>query len=64
MTANSKLTVLVTGPDPQLRARAREQLEAEGFDVVEAESDAEAWEMYQRGGIDRVVVAERFVKLH
>ena len=56
MTANSAKTVLVTGPDPHLRTRAREQLEAEGFDVVEAESDAEAWERYQAGGIDRIVV--------
>ena len=64
VTAISKKTVLVTSPDPRPRARAREQLEAEGFDVVEAESDEKAWEMYQGGGIDRVVVAERFVTLH
>lgn len=44
MTANSKRTVLVTGPDPRLRAEGCQQLEAEGFDVVEAESDEEAWE--------------------
>ena len=60
----SKQTVLVSGSDARVRARAREQLAAEGFDVVEAESDAEAWEMYQAGGIDRVVVAESFVSLH
>ena len=46
---NSKKTVVVSGPDPLLRARARKQLEDEGFDVVEAESDTEAWERYQRG---------------
>ena len=60
----SKKTVLVAGLDPRLRARARERLEAEGFDVVEAESDEEAWEMYQAAGIDRVVVAGRFLRLH
>ena len=64
MTANSKTTVLVSGPDAHLRARAREQLEADGFDVVEAESDNEAWERYQAGGIDRIVVAETFVTAH
>ena len=56
--------MLVSGPDSRLRARAREPLEAEGFDVVEAESNEEAWEMYQAGGIERIVVAERFAKLH
>ena len=39
MTADSNPTVLITGLDPLLRARAREHLEAEGFDVVDAESD-------------------------
>ena len=62
--AISKQTVLVSGSDPHLRARAREQLEAEGFDVVEAESDQEAWERYQAGGIERIVVAETFLKSH
>ena len=60
MTANSKQIVLVSGPDPHLRARSRDQLEAEGFDVVEAESDEEAWELYQAGGIERIIVAETF----
>ena len=64
MTANSKTAVLVAGPDPLLRTRAREQLEAEGFDVVEAETDAEARERYQAGGIERIVVAEAYLKAH
>ena len=64
MTDDSKTTVLVTGPDPHLRTKARDQLEAKGFGVVEAETDEEAWERYQAGGIDRIVVAERFVKTH
>ena len=56
--------MLVSGTDPLLRARARELLEAETFDVVEAESDEEAWEMYQAGGIERIIVAETFLKSH
>ena len=64
MTANSKKTVLVSGPDPRLPARAREQLEADGFAVVEAGSDGEAWDMYEKGEIDRIVVVERFLRLH
>ena len=57
VTTESKQTGLVSGPDPHLRARVREQLGAEGFDVVEAESDEEAWELYQAEGVDRIVVA-------
>ena len=41
-----------------------QQLETTGFDVVEAESDEEAWERYQAGGVDRIVVAEAFLKSH
>ena len=63
MTANSNRTVLISGPAPLLRTRARDQLEAEGVNVIEAESDAEAWERYQVGDVDRIVVAERFVTL-
>ena len=56
--------MLVSGPDRHLRARAREQLEAGGFDVVEAERDEAAWEMYQAGGIERIIVAETFLRSH
>ncbi len=62
MSANSKTTVLVSGPEPLLRTRAREQLEAEGFDVVEAEDHEEGWRIFQAGGIDLVIVAEGFVQ--
>ncbi len=62
MPATSKRTALVSGPDPLLRTRAREQLEAEGFDVVEAQDHEEGWRIFQDGGIDLVVVAEGVVQ--
>ncbi len=62
MNDSSKKTVLVSGPDPLLRTKAREQLEAEGFNVVEAEDHEERWRIFQDGGIDLVVVAEGFVQ--
>ena len=43
---------------PLLCFLVAEQLEAEGFDVVAAESDEEGWEMYQGRGIDRIVVVK------
>ena len=54
--------MLVSGPDPLLRTKAREQLEAEGFNVVESEDHEEGWRIFQAGGIDLVIVAEGFVQ--
>ncbi len=56
--AASMPTILVVGPDAVARTVLRDKLEAKGLDVVEAISDDEAWEIFQAGGIDLVLIAD------